>query len=248
MKNKQFKGFTLIELIIVMAVMSILMVGIMQMMKPIRNTYVDATYYESQRNTQNGIATYIGESIRYATNLGIYTEGVTGGVTNLSAALTEFETLSGITDRSKYNVIVIDNNTAYKFNNATCYGRILRSKTVTASGCTTRLALGEAYYGKYTYSIALEPDPAGGPTIQGLKIKVSSLLPSSMKKAKSNGVNNDTNLVSDVNYDFVSTDFDVTLKNLSLTSTGIGKSDSSFAQTTTTSGSKTYIIFTLPET
>ena len=61
-------------------------------------------------------------------------------------------------------------------------------------------------------------------------------------------MNNDTNLVSDVNYDFVSTDFDVTLKKLSLTSTGIGKSDSSFAQTTTTSGSKTYIIFTLPDT
>lgn len=66
------KGFTLIELIIVMAILSILMAAIMQMFKPIRSTYVDATLYESQRTTQNGIIQYLAESIRYSTDLGIY--------------------------------------------------------------------------------------------------------------------------------------------------------------------------------
>lgn len=247
MKNKQFKGFTLIELIIVMAVMSILMVGIMQMVKPIRNTYVDATYYESQRNTQNGIATYIGESLRYATNMGIYTEGVTGGVSSLSDALTKFETTSEITDRSKYNILIIDNNAAYKFNNADCYGRVLRSKTVSTSSCTTRLALGEAYYGKYTYSINLDPVTTDNTTLQGLKITVSSLLPSSLNKANANGLNS-TDLISNTDYKFVSTDFEVPFRNLELTTTGIGKSDITYAKSTTASGAKTYIIFTLPET
>lgn len=241
---KKFKGFTLVELIIVMAVMSILMVGIMQMMSPIRDTYVDSTYYEAQRNTQNGIATYIGESLRYATNVGIYTEGVTGGVISLSDALTNFETMSEVTDRSKYNIIVIDNKTAYNFNNAVCYGRILRSKSVTATGCTTRLALGEAYYGKYTYSINLVPDSSDGTTMQGLKVTVSSLLPSSLNKAKKNGVNS-TDLISDTNYKFVSTDVEVPLKNLAAPING--KSDVTYAKSTTAQGSKTYIIFTLPE-
>lgn len=66
------KGFTLIELIIVMAILTILMAAIMQMFKPIRSTYVDATLYESQRTAQNGIVQYLAESIRYSTDLGIY--------------------------------------------------------------------------------------------------------------------------------------------------------------------------------
>lgn len=241
---KKFKGFTLIELIVVMAVMSILMVGIMQMMRPIRDTYVDSTYYEAQRNTQNGIATYIGESIRYATNIGIYTEGTAGGVASLSDAISDFGTMSEVTDTSKYNVIEIDNNTAYNFNNATCYGRILRSKTVTASSMTTRLALGEAYYGKYTYSIKLEPDSSDGATMQGLKITVSSLLPSSLNKAKKNNANS-TDLVSDTNYKFVSTEVDIPMRNLVAPING--KSDISHAGSTTANGAKTYIIYTLPE-
>lgn len=241
---KKIKGFTLIELIIVMAVMSILMIGIMQMMRPIRDTYVDSTYYEAQRNTQNGIATYIGESIRYATNIGVYTEGVTGGVTSLSDALSDFATTSEIADANKYNVIVIDNKGEYKFNNASCYGRVLRSKTVTSTSMTTRLALGEAYYGKYTYSINLTPDSTDGATMQGMKITVSSMLPSSLHKAQKNNVNS-TDLVSNTNYKFVSTEVEVPMRNLVAPING--KSDISHAGTTTTSGTKTYIIFTLPE-
>lgn len=241
---KKIKGFTLIELIVVMAVMSILMVGIMQMMRPIRDTYVDSTYYEAQRNTQNGIATYIGESIRYATNIGVYTEGVSGGIAGLSAALSDFAVTSEITDTSKYNIIEIDNKTAYKFNNATCYGRVLRSKTVTSTSMTTRLALGEAYYGKYTYSISLEPDSTDGATMQGMKITVSSLLPSSLHKANKNNVNS-TDLVSDTNYKFVSTEVDIPMRNLIAPING--KSDITHAGSTTANGAKTYIIYTLPE-
>lgn len=241
---KKFKAFTLIELIIVMAVMSILMVGIMQMMAPIRDTYVDSTYYEAQRNTQNGIATYIGESVRYATNIGIYTVGVPGGAASLSSAISDFATMSEVADPSKYNILVIDNNTAYTFNNATCYGRVLRSKTVSGTGMTTRLALGEAYYGKYTYSIKLTPDSTDGATMQGLKITVSSMLPSSLKKAKNNGANN-TDLVSDTSYKFVSTDVEIPMRNLIAPING--KSDISKAGSTTANGAKTYIIYTLPE-
>ena len=54
MKSK-FKGFTLVELILVMAIMSILMLAIMNMFKPIREIYVDSTQYEAQRTAQNGV-------------------------------------------------------------------------------------------------------------------------------------------------------------------------------------------------
>lgn len=70
--KKILKGFTLIELIIVMAILTILMASIMRMFKPIRSTYIDATLYENQRTVQNGMVKYISESIRYSTDLGIY--------------------------------------------------------------------------------------------------------------------------------------------------------------------------------
>ena len=52
-------------LIIVMAILTMLMAAIMQMFKPIRETYVDATLYENQRTVQNGVIQYISESVRY---------------------------------------------------------------------------------------------------------------------------------------------------------------------------------------
>ena len=70
--KKLLKGFTLIELIVVMAILSILVTGIMQMFKPIRETYIDSALTESRRNTQTGVVTYIAESLRFATDVGIY--------------------------------------------------------------------------------------------------------------------------------------------------------------------------------
>lgn len=90
---KRLKGFTLVELIVVMAIMTILMAAIMNMMKPIRSTYVDSTLYEAQRNTQTGITQYLAESTRYAAAMGIYTKGESAtysiGGSNVSRTATD---------------------------------------------------------------------------------------------------------------------------------------------------------------
>lgn len=253
---KRKKGFTLIELIIVMAILSILMLGIMQMMKPIRAVYVDSTYYEAQRNTQSGIVTYITESLRYATKAGIYNEQDTS-INNLSDAIAKFTADTGYvaSDDGDLNVITIDNKTIYKYNNSNSYGRILRSKS--SDGTVSRLALGEAYYDKYTYSINVVPtgvtekhDDASNPslvtgkTFTGLKVTVSSLLPSSLNKAKKSGTTVNTSDVS--GYKCVSTEGELNCLNLCTPISG--KSDALYAGTSTTaSGSNTYIIFTLPQ-
>lgn len=77
MKSKKVKGFTLVELIIVMLIISILMAAIMQMFKPIRTTYVDTVLNETQRTSQNGVIQYVTESVRFANDMGIYTKGKT---------------------------------------------------------------------------------------------------------------------------------------------------------------------------
>ena len=153
--KKVLKGFTLIELIVVMAILVILMAGIMNMFKPIRETYVDATLYEAQRTAQNGVVQYITESVRYATDLGIYTKG-TNNVNNVTNAVENFNkeylkangidpddaanatlvanTLKEV--KMKAEVIIIDNTTEYFFDGEKYKGRILRRKfeTETVSG------------------------------------------------------------------------------------------------------------------
>lgn len=144
---KKIKGFTLIELIIVMAILTILMAAIMQMFKPIRGTYVDATLYENQRTAQNGMIQYISESVRYATDLGIYTKNNTSDVTKaVDAFADEYIAKNNITNISggvqyaddtkeaiqRYaEVIIIDNDTNYTFNNISGWrGRVLRRKFI----------------------------------------------------------------------------------------------------------------------
>lgn len=72
---KKIKAFTLIELIVVMAIMAILMSALMNFYKPIRQTYVDSTMIENIRTTHDGILNYLTENLKYAEELGIYDEG-----------------------------------------------------------------------------------------------------------------------------------------------------------------------------
>lgn len=145
--KKVLKAFTLIELIIVMAILVILMSAIMNMFKPIRETYVDATLYEAQRTAQNGIVQYMTESMRYATDLGIYTKN-TNGVNNVTDAITHFNKsylkANGIDPDDPANatkvadtlklikrdaeVIIIDYGNNYEYNGGNYTGRILRRK------------------------------------------------------------------------------------------------------------------------
>ena len=180
MKNK-FKGFTLVELIIVMAIMSILMLAIMNMFKPIREIYVDSTQYESQRTAQNGVVQYVTESVRFATDMGVYND-----VSTAQAAAKAFAEAycdaNGYdkTDAGNLNkiykhveIMIIDNKTTHYGKNFT--GRLIRRKVdgtsssvsepafsgtnnivVPSATNTWRTALGEAYYGENTFYVTLD--------------------------------------------------------------------------------------------
>lgn len=166
--KKTLKGFTLIELIVVMFIITILMAGIMQMFKPIRETFVDSTLYETRRTSQSGIIQYVSESLRYATDLGIYNEN------NIDDAVEEFaknycRENGSVTEadvKKAAEVIIIDNTAnAYEFNGHDHMGRLLRRKNVNSSslnetlGDGVRIALGPAYYGDNDYAIKLaKPD------------------------------------------------------------------------------------------
>ncbi len=180
---KKYKGFTLVELIIVMAILSILMAAIMQMFKPIRETYVDSTLYENQRTAQNGIIQYISESIRYSTDIGLYTNPSASSAVNDFAVAYCTANSIGASDQAAVTayiqehaeIIIIDNKNNFSFSDEDWNGRVIRRKLVeTAPGSGAykkitdsiysetggygkgwRVAMGEAYYGDRNYTISL---------------------------------------------------------------------------------------------
>lgn len=156
MKNKT-KGFTLVELIVVMAIMSIIMAGVMQLFKPMRTIFVDTTQYETQRNAQNGIIKYITESVRFATDMGIYDTSNANSTPSVPSAAKAAEYLAeefcinnkiidavtkdplppydstAVTNIKneviKYSeIIIIDNVTKHRYTGRDYTGRLIRRK------------------------------------------------------------------------------------------------------------------------
>lgn len=152
MKN-QLKGFTLVELIVVMAILTIIMAGVMQLFDPIRSVYVDSTQYELQRTAQNGVVRYVTESVRYSNDMGIYSStkvstakdatdefvkqyciynGILDKTTNVPVAPYDSTDLHAIQNEiKKYVEIIIianDENNSHTYYNKKYTGRLIRRK------------------------------------------------------------------------------------------------------------------------
>jgi prepilin-type N-terminal cleavage/methylation domain-containing protein len=218
MKNKRLKGLTLIELVIVMAIIGIILTGVLSFFKPIRQVFVDSTVYEQQRNVETGIAEYITENTRYCTNLGIYSRSK---VSNRTGAINAFCSLTGLSASDKrIRVITINNTSAYTYKGKTYNGRILMYRYNSNPSVTSLqqyLVFGNAYYGGASYSIAII-----SPSATSMDIIVSST---------QNGAT-------------VKTNSSVAFKNLTIS--GSKFDVSKYSGLSTTSTEDTYIVYTVP--
>jgi len=66
MNNKKLKGFTLVELILVIGLMSVLMVMVGLILKPISQVFADTTAYTEDRYVIDGMSQYLDENLKYA--------------------------------------------------------------------------------------------------------------------------------------------------------------------------------------
>lgn len=257
----KLKGFTLVELVVVMAIMSILMLGIMQMFKPIRTIYVDSTQYEAQRTAQNGVIQYITESVRFSTDMGIYNDGVTSASAAVDEFILKYCAANGVsgTDvesaiKKNAEIIIIDNSTEHQYASKKYTGRLIRRKgvgtatTVAADPALTaaatadwRIALGEAYYGSNTFNInlAVKDDDSDGSVDDGM-LTVSVQSTKNGKRDISNAAN-ETTLTDNI------TKSGVLCRNLVGGSNGVVKPGifdvEKYNGGSATSGTKTYIVF-----
>lgn len=266
MKYK-FKGFTLVELIIVMALVSLIMLGVMQLFKPVRDDYVNAVQYETQRNAQNGVVKYITESVRYAADMGIYNNGISSASDAVNAFATAYCTANSI-DSSKEaavkaaikqnaEVIIIanDDNNSHTYHGKKFTGRLIRRKGVgTATSVPAdpslktaaytadwRIAMGEAYYGENSFSINLSVTDANsdGKSDDGmLSVTVSS---SRNGKRDISNMGKENIITPNVNRGAV------LCRNLVNGGSGVNSAGifdvSKYHGSSTTSGTKTYIVF-----
>lgn len=69
---KRLKGFTLIELIIVMAIFSVIMFSAIQLITPVGKNFASTAEYESSRSSVDNISRYIQGTLRYADRVAIY--------------------------------------------------------------------------------------------------------------------------------------------------------------------------------
>lgn len=69
--KKNTKGFTLVELIVVMAILTILMAAVFSLFKPINKVYIDASFLDKSATAVDGINNYICDNIKYSTEIWI---------------------------------------------------------------------------------------------------------------------------------------------------------------------------------
>lgn len=88
---KKLKAFTLIELIVVIAIFGIIMTGVVQMISPISTAATNAKVLNNQQTVETSMSGYLGESLRYANNLLIIEEGCTVDSITVNSAETAID-------------------------------------------------------------------------------------------------------------------------------------------------------------
>ena len=165
-KVKKLKGFTLVELIVVMAIFAIFMSAIAVMVKPITNVTFVAVDYDTQRTVANEINVYTCQSIKYATYARVYTD-----CKQLpNSAITDFQTMSGVVNNDIRVVAVINDFTGAinttrapgiepnEYNGtatASDFGRVFCSEYHGVSDhiVTYYTSMGKWFYGRAKYQI-----------------------------------------------------------------------------------------------
>lgn len=72
MKKRNFKGFTLVELIVVIAIFSILMLAVLKLVDPVSKIHKSASEFEKTYAYVDNVQDYLQDSLRYADNLWVY--------------------------------------------------------------------------------------------------------------------------------------------------------------------------------
>lgn len=128
--NKNRKGFTLVELIVVVTIFGVILGAILNMIKPANNVYHDADATMESNIIGSGLIDYLDDELRYSTNVLVLKDYI--GVPDVSTSGT-----IGASGVTYSNCIVIDNNNlrGYSLKNYSGNDTDTAAKRMGAKGC-----------------------------------------------------------------------------------------------------------------
>lgn len=159
--KKTLKGFTLIELIVVMALMTILMGAILALVTPVGTLFKDSSEYTQERAVTQGLIDYVNDTTRYSKDLIIFKDW---------PSVPEITIGNGLTGYTAY--ITADTSTPAATNENT--GRLFKTIGLNATP-QTYLVMGEAYYGNYSYEFDYDKLATNGDYLVS-KIRVNQII------------------------------------------------------------------------
>ena len=178
MKKKNNSGFTLVELIIVVALLAIMMGAILKLMDPIRSVYKDTYDTVNTKTVGETLISYVEDRVRYSTNVLVLENYV--GVPQITPMAGKSSAKVGTSKYEYTNVIVVDNTNIrgsmfsdYKGDTGTSYARknckgciyelkSIGDKTVLDLTSASAGTIGEDIYGDYDHDITMNTYDEGG--------------------------------------------------------------------------------------
>ncbi|MDE5564484.1 MAG: prepilin-type N-terminal cleavage/methylation domain-containing protein [Oscillospiraceae bacterium] len=163
--KRKVKGFTLIELIVVLATFSIIMFGAMQLIQPVTKMMVQSEVYEGGNAAVTSISTYLENSLSTAEYLKVYDGLLTGTAlddevadfvdTRYGGVLAAGSTTSSATyGEGQIHVLQIDNTANGKISSYVYNVNFDPSAaTIVGSPTYTEWAVNKAYYDDYSFEI-----------------------------------------------------------------------------------------------
>lgn len=150
LSKKTKKGFTLVELVIVMAVFGLLMVAVISIANPVSKIFKKAEFAEKSYSDSNNISLYIQNQLQYADNLVIYTEDIENDVDNMVKKFAE-DYYEGIVTK---NVLSPSNDiSATKYVDGNIYVLRLSNKDTDEDDSEgNKVQRGQIYLSKYPFT------------------------------------------------------------------------------------------------
>lgn len=171
MMRKSFRAFTLIELIIAMALMGMILACAMRFFVPVNDMHKDLSSKERIMAITNGVSRYVGESVRYSKYVMIYV-GYNSPPSNLDV-LTDFRGLDpeklleskidNDTLSAKIKGLYLNNSTPVTYSGKAYKGRVYKLKSLKDG--TPKMALTPSYYGRNSLFFSIPIGDDGKPQI-----------------------------------------------------------------------------------